>query len=58
MKVEPINNEKFTMKLRVNPFGFKLWAMRNLDFVTIKKPVDLVEEIKKVIKDAEKRYGK
>ena len=44
------------MKLKVNPLGFKLWAMRNLDMVTIKKPNSLVNEIKKVIKDAQKRY--
>ena len=52
----PINKNKFTMKLKANPLGFKLWAMRNLDMVTIKKPESLVSEIKKVIEDAEKRY--
>ena len=44
------------MKIKANPLGFKLWTMRNLDMVTIKKPESLVSEIKKVIEDAEKRY--
>ena len=56
LEVMPINKNKFTMKLKANPLGFKLWAMRNLDMVTIKKPESLVSEIKKVIEDAEKRY--
>ena len=52
----PVNKNKFIMKLKANPLGFKLWAMRNLDMVTIKKPGNLVNEIKEVIEDAEKRY--
>ncbi len=58
VEIEPVNKDKFIMKLRANPFGFKLWAMRNLDFVTVKKPGDLVEDIRNVIKEAGKRYGK
>ena len=45
------------MILKANPLGFKLWAMRNLDMVTIKKPESLVNEIKNVIEDAKKRYN-
>ena len=56
VKITPINKDTFEMKLKVNPFGFKLWAMRNLDLVTVKKPENLVQEIKDMIKDAEKRY--
>ena len=56
VKITPINKDTFEMQLKVNPFGFKLWAMRNLDLVTVKKPESLVKEIKEIIKDAEKRY--
>ena len=56
LEVMPVNKDKFIMKLKANPLGFKLWTMRNLDMVTIKKPNSLVNEIKKVIKDAQKRY--
>lgn len=55
--IEPISKDRFKIKLAVNPFGFKLWAMRNLDLVTVKKPESLVEEIKEIIEDAKKRYG-
>ena len=58
VQVRPINKEKFIMKLLVNPLGFKLWAMRNLDLVTVKKPEKLVDEIREVIEDAKKRYKK
>ncbi len=57
VEIRPITKEKFVMKLSVNPIGFKLWAMRNLDIVTVIKPISLVEEIKKVIEDANKRYN-
>jgi len=56
VKIIPINKETFEMKLKVNPFGFKLWAMRNLDFVTVKEPENLVNDIKGIIEDAKKRY--
>lgn len=56
VKITPINKDTFEMKLKVNPFGFKLWAMRNLDLVTVKKPESLVQEIIEIINDAEKRY--
>ena len=56
MIIKPINNDKFHIKLSINPFGFKLWAMRNLDLVTITKPESLVQEIKDIIKEASERY--
>ena len=56
VEIKPLNKKIFEMKLKVNPLGFKLWAMRNLDLVTVKKPVNLVNEIKEVINDASKRY--
>lgn len=54
--IEPINSEQFKIKLSVNPLGFKMWAMRNMDIVTVTKPQSLVDEIKEVIKDAQNRY--
>ena len=56
LEVTPINKKKFIMKLKANPLGFKLWAMRNLDMVTIKKPESLVNKIRNVVEDAMKRY--
>ena len=55
--IKPIDSDHFNLKLRANPIGFQLWAMRNLDLVTIKKPESLVTRIKEIIKDAEKRYN-
>lgn len=57
-EIRPINNELFSLKLKANPRGFKFWAMRNLDAVIVTKPESLVKEIKDVLKEAEKRYGK
>lgn len=56
VQIRPINKDTFNIKLKVNPLGFKLWAMRNLDLVTVKKPKKLVKEIKDILEDAEKRY--
>ena len=56
VEIEPIDEENFRMKLKANPLGFKLWTMRNLDLVTVKKPENLVKNIKNVIKEAGKRY--
>lgn len=35
--VTPINKNKFVIKLKANPLGFKFGTMRNLNMVTIKK---------------------
>ena len=56
-QIKPINKEQFYIKLKANPFGFKLWAMRNMDIVTVKKPEGLADEIREVLKNAGKRYG-
>ena len=45
------------MKLSANPVGFQLWAMRNLDLVTVKEPESLVNEIRRIINDANKKYN-
>lgn len=57
VQIKPINKDTFYMKLKVNPLGFKLWAMRNLDLVTVKKPENLVKEIQRVIAEASERYN-
>ncbi len=56
IKIQPINNQEFKISISANPLGFKLWAMRNLDMVTVTKPQSLINEIKTVIEDAKKRY--
>lgn len=56
IEIKPINKDTFSMKLTVNPLGFKLWAMKNIDLVTVKKPESLVNKLKETIEDAKKRY--
>lgn len=55
-EITPINDDMFSLKVKSNPYGFKIWAMRNLDLVTVIKPKTLVNEIKEILKDAGKRY--
>ena len=56
VEINPINDNTFNMKIKANPIGFKLWTMRNMDLVTIKKPISLVNEIKEIINQAIKKY--
>ena len=58
VEITPINNTDFKMSLYANPVGFKLWAMRNLDVVTVTSPKSFIDEIQQLLKDAIKRYGK
>ena len=58
VEIVPINNTEFKMILYANPVGFKLWAMRNLDVVTVTSPQSFIDEIQLLLKDAIKRYGK
>lgn len=55
-ELRPINKDSFYMKLTANPMGFRFWAMRNLDMVKVLKPKSLVDEIKNVIYEAQKKY--
>ena len=57
VKIEPQNKDKFKITLGASELGFKLWAMRNIDLCTVIKPKSLVDEIKKVLEDASKRYN-
>ena len=57
--IEKIQNDDTYFKLIVdtNPMGFRMWAMRNIDLIEVKRPLSLREKIKKIIKSAGKRYG-
>lgn len=56
--IEKIQNDDTYFKLIVdtNPMGFRMWAMRNIDLIEVKRPLSLREEMKKIIKSAGKRY--
>lgn len=58
--IEKIPNDDKSFKLIVdaNPLGFKMWAMRNIDLVEVKKPKSLRNEMKEIIKNAEQKYNK
>ncbi len=58
IQINPINDKEFKISLYANPRGFKLWAMRNLDVVTVTSPQSFIEEIKLQLEDAMKRYKK
>ncbi|MBR1883818.1 MAG: WYL domain-containing protein [Clostridia bacterium] len=58
IELKALNDEKFKMKVNVNPKGFKFWAMRNLDWVEIKKPEFLRDEMRNVIDIAKEKYDK
>ena len=53
----PKNEEYFKLKVDTNPLGFKMWAMRNIDLVEVKKPVALRNEMKAIIKNATQKYN-
>lgn len=57
--IEKISNDKEHFKLLVdtNPLGFKMWAMRNIDLVEVKRPISLRNEMKDIIKNASERYN-
>ncbi len=50
------DGEHFKLVVDTNPLGFKMWAMRNIDLVEVKRPESLRNEMKKIIKEATKRY--
>ena len=56
--IEKIPNDDNSFKLIVdaNPLGFRMWAMRNIDLVEVKKPNSLRNEMKEIIKNAEQKY--
>ena len=56
--IEKIPNDEKHFKLLVdtNTMGFKMWAMRNIDLVEVKRPITLRNEMKEVVKNAMKKY--
>ena len=58
--IEKIKNNKdyFRLKVSTNPLGFKMWAMRNIDLVEVKKPLSLRNEMKQIAEEACKKYNK
>ena len=50
------DDEHFKLVVDTNILGFKMWAMRNIDLVEVKRPVSLREEMKNIILDAKERY--
>ena len=52
----PKDEEHFKLVVDTNTLGFKMWAMRNIDLVEVKKPISLRKEMQDIIKDACKRY--
>ena len=57
--IEKIQDDEDHFKLLVdtNTLGFKMWAMRNIDLVEVKRPLTLRSEMQEVIKKASKKYG-
>ena len=56
--IEKIANddEHFKLEVDTNPLGFKMWAMRNIDLVEVKRPISLRKEMQDIIKNAAKKY--
>ncbi len=50
------NSNEFKLKVDTSEIGFKMWAMRNIDFVEVKAPKSLRKELQKIVKEAGKRY--
>ena len=56
--IEKIANddEHFKLEVDTNPLGFKMWAMRNIDLVEVKRPISLRKEMQDIIKNAAQKY--
>lgn len=54
----PNDDEYFKLVVDTNPLGFKMWAMRNIDLVEVKRPNSLRSEMQYIIKNAEEKYKK
>ncbi len=56
--IEKINNddEHFRLLVDTNPVGFKMWAMRNIDLVEVKRPLALRNEMQEIVENAMKKY--
>ncbi len=52
----PNDDEHFKLLVDTNPLGFRMWAMRNIDLVEVKRPIALRNEMIKIIEKAKERY--
>ena len=52
----PKDDEYFKLVVDTNTLGFKMWAMRNIDLVEVKKPLSLRKEMQEVVKNAASKY--
>ena len=50
------DEEHLKLIVDTNPLGFKMWAMRNIDLVEVKKPVSLRNEMKEIVEKAREKY--
>lgn len=46
----PKNDEYFKLIVDTNTLGFRMWAMRNIDLVEVKRPLHLRKEMQEIIK--------
>lgn len=53
----PGNDESFKLIVDSNPIGFRMWAMRNIDMVEVKKPLTLRKEMQDILRNAIDKYG-
>ena len=54
--LKKVNDKQFKISLNASLLGFKFWAMRNMDLVTIVKPESLKKELKEVAEKVCKEY--
>lgn len=54
----PGNDEKFKLIVDLNPMGFRMWAMRNIDMVEVIRPENLRNEMREIVERAIERYRK
>ena len=52
----PKDEEHFKLVVDTNTLGFRMWAMRNIDLVEVKKPLSLRQEMQDVVKNAANKY--
>lgn len=50
------DDEHFKLEVDTSLLGFKMWAMRNIDLVEVKRPSSLRSEMQEIIKKASERY--
>ncbi len=56
VKIEKLDENTIKMTVEANLLGFKFWAMRNMDIVTVVSPSELRKEMKEIVEKAYKEY--